>query len=59
MDDYVQGLEDMYLMIKSICAMSREDRTKLFGASRLDVITEKFDFLQVKQILDGFKKVAE
>lgn len=59
MDDYINGLENMHTIIKGICDMSREDRTKMFGASRLDIILDRFDFLQIKQIYDGYTKVAE
>ena len=50
MDDYVQGMEDMFLVIKSMCALSREERTKIFGASRLDIIMDRFNFIQFYEI---------
>ena len=56
MEDYIQGLEDMFLTIKEITKMSREERAKWYGASRLDVIMERFNFIQFQQIADAVKK---
>lgn len=55
MDDYIQGMEDMYMIIKSMCALSREERAKMFGASRLDIIMDRFNFIQFYEITKGYE----
>lgn len=55
MDDYISGLEDMFLIIKAMCALSREERTKIFGASRLDIIMDRFNFIQFYEVTKAHK----
>ena len=50
-NSYVQGLEDMYNIIKSILELPSDKRQERFGAVLIADIMDKFDFQQIRELM--------
>ena len=55
MADYIQGLEDMLLIIKSIFEMTVGERIKWFGCKTVDGIIDRFDFAQIRELYKAYE----
>ena len=48
-DIYIQGLEDMYNIIKAIFELTIDRRMQIFGEDTVPAILDKFDFQQIRE----------
>ena len=55
-DNYIQGLEDCYRMIKAIFEMDVASRIRYYGNTSVARILDRFDFAQIRNIYDRQKK---
>ncbi len=51
--DYVQGLEDMHTIIKSIFELPVDERKSKYGSSDVATILDRFDFAQLLELFKG------
>ena len=52
---YIQGMEDFYNIMKAIYSLDRFEREKYFHESKVSNILDKFDFEQIREIVNGIK----
>ena len=48
-ESYINGLEDMYNIIKSIYELTIDRRMQIFGEDTVPAILDKFDFQQIRE----------
>lgn len=54
-DSYIQGLEDGIEIVKAIYSLDRFDRQKYFHETKVSNILNRFDFAQIREIVNGIK----